>query len=1040
MMPPNSTTIPAAIAERASSQPDAVVMTFLSPGQDAHRLTYGQIHAEASAIAGQLQAAGIRPGDVVVLAAEHNATLVNLFVAILYAGATPTIAAYPTAFNQATLYQQRLLHLVQSSQARAILVGTTKALPEVWAELSAPLQVANCAVLHVEALTAAPLPPLGQTPGSAPTGTHHPSPATGQAGGPGQAPVPVPPPGASRLSSLAAAFIQFSSGTTGAPRGAIVSHAAALHHVQMLLIGLNMGPGEVLVGWAPFYHDLGLVGYLLLPLVSGVPAITLAPDYWVRRPQALLRAIHDYRGTTCIMPNFGFAHSTRNVRQQDCEGLDLSCVRHLVAGAEVVLPETLLAFADRFRHTGLDPAVLKVGYGMAETVLVTTITPVPTATRHPSPATGQTQGSAPTATRHSSPATVHAPALRIDSIDRSALLHERRAVATVDGNALLVASCGVPLPGVAIAVISDEGKLLPEREVGEILISSPTLFDGYWSEGRLQRPNLTVPGLEGSQFRSGDLGYVAEGELYVIDRKKDLIITAGKNIYPETIEQIGLGVVGAAGGRAAAFGVRSLEMGTELPVLVCELRGQMSDEEAAALAAAIRREVREQTETDLADVRLLRRGWLEITTSGKVARSATREKYLAAGFRPEPPGLQLLRAAGTDAELLEQALTTLFAGLLGSPTVAIDADLVDLGLDSLTFVNAILTIEQTTGRELPIQEVAPEPTIAHFVRLLAPVGTAGGTRGQAAPHQKRARNKGAGSPDPALPGKRKRTGAVRIRYERFIEDGPTWTVFTLPYRLGVGLQRRWLRLPAVRARYQRQIDLLWRWIDLVGGVDDPDQLIEQSLKANTWLSWRRQALAQPQALSKCVRVTGGENIRQNREAGRSLIVVLSHVALPEELITQADPLLTDAVLMRSRPDGRKSPSRNVLQQTYRGQLSLERGGVLFLAGDAIRLQGHHALWAPFFGKERRFQYGYAEMAQRSGADIVPVFVNLSPSGQIVIEFLPPLAVAAGSGPTAEMLARAYAALYVQRLPAHLGVLRWNHLHRVLHKAVREPLS
>lgn len=212
--------------------------------------------------ADRLYAAGVRPDDVVVLAGEHDARLITLFVASLYVGATPTIGPYPTTFSRPLLYQQRLIDVVRTSQARAIL-----ALPAVTPFLAEQLEGSNCIVLDLIALSEVTSPANALRP------------LFGKS-----------------LSSDPA-YVQFSSGATGTPKGAIVSHATALRHLQMLTTVLSLNGNDVLVGWAPFYHDLGLVVYLLLPLVSGLPVVTMSPGYWVRHPQVLPRTLHDYRGT-----------------------------------------------------------------------------------------------------------------------------------------------------------------------------------------------------------------------------------------------------------------------------------------------------------------------------------------------------------------------------------------------------------------------------------------------------------------------------------------------------------------------------------------------------------------------------------------------------------------------------------------------------------------------------------------------------------------------------------------------------------------------
>ncbi len=642
----NASTITQAIIARTTAQPDAAIMTFLGAGGAPESLTFGQLHADSLVIACRMASAGIGPGDVVVLAGEHEPWLIAALVATLYVGATPTIAPYSSAFKQTVRHQKRLRDIVKVSHAKAII-----ALPDLNTAMTEQVAELPCTVFDIKTL----LTP--DTPNQYSSRSIFTPEAT------------------------APAYVQFSSGTTGLPKGAVVTHANALRHLQMLVGLFKLSEKDVFVGWAPFYHDLGLVVYLLLPLVTGVPVVTIPPDYWVRRPLVLLRAIHDYCGTIAFMPGFGFNHSTRYIRQRDITGLDLRSMRLFIAGAEVIRPDVLEAFTLRFREIGLTPEAVQVGYGMTECVFMGSLTG---------------QDTLP----------------RIDSIDRQILLDKRLAIRSTDEHSLAVISCGTPPPGVMITICDEVGIPVPDRHLGEVVIDSPTLFDHY-----IHQNDLTAQTLKAGNLRTGDLGYLADGELFVVDRKKDLIISAGKHIYPESLEQIALAVAGDLGGRAAAFGVYSAALGTELPVLVCEVRGRLADDQEAHVLEAIRHQVYKGSNVLLADIRLVRRGWLAITTSGKVARSATREKYLASGYRPDSSGEALLRVARDKPALLEQALTTLFAEMLGLETVRPDDDFFELGGDSLTALRMVLAVEDAYDRRVPI-EFFQAPTTSHLVRLL----------------------------------------------------------------------------------------------------------------------------------------------------------------------------------------------------------------------------------------------------------------------------------------------------------------------------------
>lgn len=938
MIPVDAATLTAAFATLATEEPEAPALTFLAAGEPPQPLGRGLLHASALATAGRLVEAGIAPGNVVLIAGEHDARLVTLALGSLYAGALPAIAPYPSAFNQATRYDQRLLDVAQASQARALL-----ALPDVKARLVAPLAALGCAVLDGSTLAAA-------MPGQASLAPFDPSPD-------------MP------------AYVQFSSGTTGTPKGAVVNHAAALQHLRALVTALQLSEGDVLCGWAPFFHDLGLVFYLLLPLASGIPAVTMAPDYWVRRPQSLLRALHDYRGTVCVMPNFGYAHTTRNVRGRDLEGLDLSSVRHMIAGAEVVQPETLDAFIARFGPLGLAHEALGVGYGMTECVFMATLTP---------------PGKPP----------------QLDQIVRQVLLAERRALPDNGSDTLAVISCGVPLPETAILILDEQGQTLPERLVGEVVIVSPTLCDGY-----LHLPDLTLGALRKGRLHTGDLGYRADGEIFVVDRKKDLIIAAGKHIYPETLEQLALAELGDAGSRAAAFGVRSAELGTEAPVLVCEVRGQLADADAVHLAEAIRQRVQQGADVALVDVRLVRRGWLEVTTSGKVARSATREKYLAAGYGPQPPSAALSPNLLAEPAALEGALTALAGQMLAAADLQASDNLFTAGGDSLTVVRFVIAVEEQLGVQVGA-EFFRTPTTADLTRLLCP---------QSAAQQLPSR---AGTP--AAP---RRTH--KRRHEGWVRKGPLVRGRALlPYGLGVRLQRAWLALPGARRQFSTDIELVQRWGELVG-LSDYRASIEASLLANTWRDWRDRALATPLGASPWVRVLGDPTVWQQRPGPGTIFMPL-HTPLSSVFLRG---LAADGVgfySVHGATDETDVPTQDRALQIYRARDVLGRGGCVILAGDGGK--GGQGVALPFFGGQRMFRQGAAELAVETGAGLVPVFCTMAPDGYITIEVCPPLSAPPGSyQDRVATLTRAYAELVVARWPQVFPSHSWGSLATWLRK-------
>jgi acyl-CoA synthetase (AMP-forming)/AMP-acid ligase II/acyl carrier protein len=776
----------------------------------------------------------------------------------------------------------------------------------------------------------------------------------------------------------ASAYVQFSSGTTGAPKGAVVTHAAALRHLQMLKECLDLAASDVLVGWAPFYHDLGLVVYLLLPLVSGTPAVVISPDSWVRHPHLLLNALSDYRGTVCVMPNFGFAHTTRNVRQRDLGGVDLRCVRHLIAGAEVVQPEILRDFAARFATAGLAAETLRVGYGMTESIFMASLTPP---MRPP----------------------------YVDHIDRLALLHNRHALPSVEPEALAVISCGTPLPTTSITILDEHDHPLPERRVGEVVIFSPALFAHY-----LHRPDLTENTLRRGKLHTGDLGYLAGGELFIVDRMKDLIIVAGRHIYPETLEQIALAVLGQAGGRAAAFGVRSTAIGTELPVLVCEVRGQFAEEATRRLAGLVRRQVMHEAEVALADVRLVRRGWLEITTSGKVSRTATRDKYLSAGYLSQLSTVQLAEIGSATSQELEQALCALAAQILGVAAVRPEDNVFAAGGDSLTAVRFILAVEEQLKVDVG-PEFFQDPTVTNLLRLLGPQGTEPVTE----PPQRR-------GPTPRV-----HTHSDKIHRRRWLNGmAPIVSKYVLPYALGVRLQRAWLALPGVEQMlFGEKIALLHRWGERIGTPPDA-KVIRKNLLANSWKGWRNHALTAPLGASPWVTIQGEAALWQPRRSGPGVIFLVLHSPLSAIFIRGCAASGLQTLTVRGATHDMEMREQDRSLQLYHAHQILQRGGTVIIGGDGGK--GKQGVIVPFFGGWRLFRQGGAELAVQTGAPLVPVFCTITTTGRVDIEVCPPLT--AGGSSTQEQidaLTGAYAELVVARWPQIYHSLAWGNLARWL---------
>ncbi len=389
------------------------------------------------------------------------------------------------------------------------------------------------------------------------------------------------------------AFLQHSSGTTGLQKGVALSHRAVLNQIASYSDTLRLSADDVIVSWLPLYHDMGLIAGFILPLVQGVPLVLMSPFDWVQHPALLLKAIHEHRGTLCWLPNFAYNHMARRIRERDSDGLSLATMRAFINCSEPVRADSHALFLERFRPNGLTEAMLQTSYAMAENTFAVTQS-----------ALGQP--------------------VRIDWVDRAQLQQALYAQPTApdDPNALPQVSCGTPIPNTEVKVLDDSGQPAPERRVGELYVRSDCMLSGYY-----QRPDLQPFDADG-WYQTGDRGYLAEGHVYIVGRSKDLIINAGKNIYPQDIEAIVNDVAGVHAGRAVAFGVPDEREGTELIAVVAEID---TDDPAArqVIQQQIRQRVAGALGVTVTYIALVEAGWLIKTSSGKISRARNRDKWQA---------------------------------------------------------------------------------------------------------------------------------------------------------------------------------------------------------------------------------------------------------------------------------------------------------------------------------------------------------------------------------------------------------------------------
>jgi len=394
------------------------------------------------------------------------------------------------------------------------------------------------------------------------------------------------------------ALVQFTSGSTSEPRGVVLTNRSILANARAVIRRIKVSPHDCAVSWMPLYHDMGLIGFVITAVCGSATLVLMSPQRFVAQPSLWLRALSDYRATITGGPNFAYALATRVIKSGSMEGLDLSSLRLALNGAEPVDHEVLDELVDCGKEYGLKPEVPYPVYGLAEATLAVTFPPL-------------------------------GKKYHVDHVDRASV--EAGGVATPSqpgekGTRSLVA-LGTPLEGIEVTVFKSDGGAAGEREVGEVCVRGRSVMQGYWNDAA-----ATAETLRGGWLHTGDLGYMAGGELYLAGRIKDMVIVGGRNLYPEDVERCAEKVSGIRKGNAVAFGVTT-RRGKERLVLVGETRLQCA-QKALQAARAVSGLVREQIGVPVREVVLVPAGSLPKTSSGKKRRFLCRDLYMGEKLNP----------------------------------------------------------------------------------------------------------------------------------------------------------------------------------------------------------------------------------------------------------------------------------------------------------------------------------------------------------------------------------------------------------------------
>jgi len=491
------------------------------------------------------------------------------------------------------------------------------------------------------------------------------------------------------------AFLQYTSGSTALPKGVQVSHGNLVANEVLIRrgFGIDLNPDDVIVSWLPLYHDMGLIGGLLQPIFSGVPCVLMSPAYFLGRPLRWLEAISEYGGTISGGPDFAYRLCSERVSDSALERLDLSQWRVAYSGSEPIRLDTLERFAEKFATCGFTPNNFFASYGLAEATLFVA---------------GGTRGHG-------------IPALRVDE---QALAANRAE----PGQGSAIMSCGTHQPEHAV-LIADPQTLteLPDNRVGELWASGPSIAHGYWRNPEATAKTF-VQHAGRTWLRTGDLGFIRDGEVYITGRLKDLLIVRGHNLYPQDIEQtIEREVEVVRKGRVAAFAVN--DQGLEGIGIAAEIsRSVQKILPPEALIKAIRQTVAEAYQEAPSVVVLLNPGALPKTSSGKVQRAACALRH-ADGSLDSYAQFPDLHVQVSDAALgceLQNQIAAIWCEQLHVATVAADDHFFLLGGNSITATQVVARLRETLGLELNLRMLFEAPTLEGFAANVAQLQQDGG--------------------------------------------------------------------------------------------------------------------------------------------------------------------------------------------------------------------------------------------------------------------------------------------------------------------------
>ena len=652
---------------RSKHQSNQTAYIFLEEGEtESHKLTYQQLDRQAKAIAASLQSIA-QAGERALMLYPPGIEFLPAFFGCLYAGIVP-VPAYPPRSNQNLV---RLESIISDAKV-SIVLTTSSVLDKVKNQFSQSNQFSNIHYIATETVS-------------------------GKLASDWQKPT---------LDKQSLAFLQYTSGSTGNPKGVMVTHQNLMHNERLIKMAMGHSEKTIFVGWLPLFHDMGLVGNVLQPLYLGIPSILMSPVAFLQKPIRWLQAISRYKATTSGGPNFAYDLCVQKIKPEQCTDLDLSSWSVAFNGAEPVRAETLEKFTQTFAPLGFRPQAFYPCYGMAETTLFVS---------------GGLQTLSPV----------------FSKVDRTQLQnHQVESVQNNSVDAQTLVGCGQTFFDKIIIVNPESLTRTASNEVGEIWVAGGSVAEGYWNKPDLSEKTFQAhlaDTQEGPFLRTGDLGFFQAGELFITGRIKDVIIIRGRNHYPQDIEKtVEKSHPALRSNAGAAF---SVEIdGTEQLVIAQEVeRSYIRKLDVDEVVSAIRKAVSEEHELLVSGVIFLKTASIPKTSSGKIQRHACKQGFLEGSLNvvgswtgtiaqtsTTSQTIQPMSKPKTAREIQQWIIYWLSQKLKLEPW-AVDPSkaLADYGLDSVTAVELADSLGNWLGLSLDMTLAWNFPTIEAAATHLA---------------------------------------------------------------------------------------------------------------------------------------------------------------------------------------------------------------------------------------------------------------------------------------------------------------------------------